>query len=160
GTTSLLLYWIGSRLNDALSGTFAMILFGLTMGWGLMDGPNTAQTESFMILFIVLAFVFAIKARVTTDRRLRVVSIFMSGLCLGLAIAFKQIAVFSAAAVVLFLPTVDKKFTRDFLRDAAVLVVGVMISTFATLLPLLFSGVSAMDYWRGAWLSLVQEGTR
>src|SRR5262249_12612336 len=27
-------------------------------------------------------------------------------------------------------------------------------------LPLLFSGVSAMDYWRGAWLSLVQEGTR
>ena len=51
--TSILIYLIGRQLYNPLAGTLAMIIFGFTMAWGLMDGVYTAQIESFMILFII-----------------------------------------------------------------------------------------------------------
>jgi 4-amino-4-deoxy-L-arabinose transferase-like glycosyltransferase len=158
--TSMLIYLIGRRLYNPLCGTLAMIIFGLTMAWELMDGAYAAQIESFMILFVVLAFFSLIKPQTTKESRSYLISIFTSGFFMGLAIAFKQIAIFSAVALILFFFNLNNRFNRNIWRDLLILFAGTMFSIYISLVPLLLSGVTIADYWREAWLILVQEGSR
>src|SRR5690349_10301997 len=76
-----------------------MLLFGFSMAWLLMGGPLTAQTESFMIFFTVLAAYILVSSQEARSVPVYVLQLFISGACLGLAIAFKQIALFSCAGL-------------------------------------------------------------
>ena len=158
--TSMLIYLIGRQLYNPLAGTFAMIMFGLTMAWELMDGAYAAQIESFMILFIALAFYSLIKSQSAKESRAYIISVFTSGFSMGIAISFKQIAIFSAVALFLFFLNLDSRTNKNIWRDSLILFAGTIFSIYISLIPLLLSGVTIADYWRGAWLILVEEGSR
>ena len=50
------IYLLGRRLHTRQAGLLAALMFGLAMGWFAIDGPYAAQTESFMVLPTVFAF--------------------------------------------------------------------------------------------------------
>jgi hypothetical protein len=158
---SVVLYFIAQRLLSREAGAIAMCLFGLTMAWGLMDGPYTAQTESFLVLLVSAGFFCLIIARSTHDRK-HLALLLSAGLCVGMAINFKEIAVTSAAALSLFClfeGLSSQRSSGQILRDLTAIVAGILLAIGLSLLPLLASGVSVAQYWQGAWLILLEPGT-
>jgi hypothetical protein len=86
----------------------------------------------------------------------------LAGLLLGLAIAFKQIAVVTGLALALWAwaRTPDGERTpARWAADVAVMGLGIAIATAASLLPLLAAGVGPGDYVQGAWLILLDPGS-
>jgi 4-amino-4-deoxy-L-arabinose transferase-like glycosyltransferase len=56
------IYLLGRRLHSRQAGLLAALMFGLAMGWEALDGPNAAQTESFMVLPTVFAFLILLRS--------------------------------------------------------------------------------------------------
>lgn len=139
---TVFVYKIGKELHSKTAGIFGMLIFGLTMTWPFVDGTYIAQTESFMILFTILAFHTLIKM----PQRF-----FLIGLFLGLAISFKQVAIFDALAIFFII----NFFRKARLKDNIFLLLGIICATFLALLPLLLSGTHLSDYFYGAWRLLL-----
>ncbi|MCB0450996.1 MAG: glycosyltransferase family 39 protein, partial [Confluentibacter sp.] len=97
--SAFILYCICEKLHSKRAGIFCMLIFGLSMSWRLVDGSYFAHTEVFMVLFSVLAFYFIIKAKGSSKMKY---DLFLAGIFIGIAISFKQIAVTTLVAVVLF----------------------------------------------------------
>jgi len=156
--SSLTIYLTGRELHSHLAGIFSMVIFGLTMTWSLLDGKYTAQTETFMVLFSTLSFYFVIKGVGSPKWRFW---IFLSGLSMGLALAFKQIALTTAIALFIFflLYGAYGLTNKDKIVGIFLVCLGVIISTFLSLAPLLFSNVSLREYIDGAWLILLNPGS-
>ena len=156
--SSLTVYLIGKKLHTHLAGIFSMVIFGLTMTWRLLDGMYTAQTETFMVLFSTLSFYFVIKGVSCLKWRLW---IFVSGFSMGLAVAFKQISLTTTIALFIFFIVYGAASltNRDKILGLFLLSLGVIISTFFSLLPLLVSNVSLIEYIDGAWLILLNSGS-
>jgi 4-amino-4-deoxy-L-arabinose transferase-like glycosyltransferase len=156
--SSLIVYCIGRKLHSHLSGIFGMYIFGLSMTWILLDGAFVAQTETFMILFSTLSFYFVIQGK---DSRKWKYWFLLAGLSMGFAIAFKQIALTTTVALLSFLfvyPTSNLTKQNKFL-GLILLGIGICISTFLSIIPLLLSGVSIKEYIDGAWLILLNKGS-
>ncbi|MCD4699268.1 MAG: glycosyltransferase family 39 protein, partial [Phycisphaerae bacterium] len=147
---SLVVYRIARNLLDYRAGIFAMGLFGLSMSWWLMDGPFAAQTETFMVLFELLAVLALIAAQRARRARQSLAGMFAAGLAIGFAISFKQIAIFSAAGLFLFYLCVRKR--GRFLADSVLACAGVLVAVGISLIPLLAGGVGVWEYIQGAWL--------
>ena len=156
--SSLLIYFIGRKLHSRLAGIFGIYVFGLTMTWGLLDGECTSQTETFMILFSILSFYFVIKGK---DHRIWKYWLILTGISMGIAIAFKQIAITTTLALIFFILvyTMKNKTKKDALFGLILLVFGIGISTFISIIPLLLSGVTFKDYVDGAWSILLSPGS-
>ncbi|MGC8894338.1 MAG: ArnT family glycosyltransferase [candidate division WOR-3 bacterium] len=156
---TLLISYLGRVLHGRLAGAFAGVIFGLMMSWVRMEGYWPAQTESFMVLFTALGFFLLIMDGRTKGIAGHVL-VFASGLAAGLAIQFKQVAVFSAAAMFLFILLEFKISLRDklFCRGGLFLA-GVATGVVVMLIPLFLSGVTLWDYIDGAWFILFQGGT-
>ncbi|MDA0833958.1 MAG: glycosyltransferase family 39 protein [Planctomycetota bacterium] len=177
-----LIYCIGRELCDRRAGLLAMLVFGLSMGWSLTDGPYAAQTETFMVLFSVLAFYGLFRAvdiscgslhsnanpmsavpRAVTSSHFFWLAV--AGFSIGLSIAFKQIAVTTAGAMMLsFFVLMCAKgsgacSTGSLIGGIATIVMGVVVATALSVVPLLFSGVSLGEYIDGAWLILANAGS-
>jgi len=159
--TSWFLFRMTRKLSNPTAGIFAMILFAFTMPWYGVDGAFTSLTETFMVLFVVLSFSALLSSGIHKGTP-NGAAIYLSGISMGMAIAFKQIAIFSALALFLFTLTTTRKegpFIRQILKTYLILSAGIISSTLLTYLPLLAYGVSLSDYFKGAWLILLQKGT-
>lgn len=156
--SSLTVYLIGKKLHSHLAGIFSMAIFGLTMTWRLVDGMYTAQTETFMVLFSTLSFYFVIKGVGCLKWRFW---IFLSGFSMGLAVAFKQIGLTTTIALFIFFIVygASSLTKKDKIVGLFLLGLGVIISTFFSLVPLLVSNVSLKEYIDGAWLILLNSGS-
>ena len=96
--TSNVLFLITKKLHSRLAGVFGMYIFGLSMGWTLLDGFAFSQAETYMILFSTVAFYFILIAKNHIRSN---VFVFIAGASMGLAIAFKQIALTTLVAFVI-----------------------------------------------------------
>ena len=161
--TGLGIYAIGRRLAGRSVGLLALLLYGLTTADPRsMDAPFTAQTETFMLGFTVLAAWLLVATRQAASFRAHVAIIFLAGLSLGGAIAFKQTALVSLLGLLLFYLSLKAPHARTagaVARDCLVCAAGVALATFASLVPLLLSGVSVADYLHGAWQMLGGAGS-
>ena len=156
--SSLTVYLIGKELHTHLAGIFSMVIFGLTMTWNLLDGMYTAQTETFMVLFSTLSFYFVIKGVGCLKWRFW---IFLSGFSMGVAVAFKQIGLTTTIALFIFFIVygASSLTKKDKVVGLFLLSLGVIISTFFSLVPILISNVSLKEYIDGAWLILLNPGS-
>jgi hypothetical protein len=145
-----------------LAGIFSMMILGLTMPWRAMGGQVASYTESFMVMFTVLGFYFLFRAFQSNKLRTHLLDLFIAGLMLGISISFKQVALFSIIAGMVILLKTDSPFKTtkmDFIRNGAVLVCGILMSTFLILIPLFLNHVSLKFFWNEAWLILLQKGS-
>jgi hypothetical protein len=160
--TSILIYFIGRKLLDHFAGIIAMIIFGLSVSWKFMNGTYTAQTESFMILFSTLSFFFLIVSRDAKRIRSYVLYILIAGFCMGIAICFKQTAIFSAGALLAFLLSLgygrDCQLSSSVTKDLLFLLAGAIFPLCLCLIVLLASGTTFAQFLHQAWLVLLQEG--
>ncbi|MER3446044.1 MAG: hypothetical protein C4291_04055 [Candidatus Dadabacteria bacterium] len=125
-----------------------------------MDGAYTAQTESFMVLFSTLAFLFLLKAQEARSLLLYIRDTLIAGFFMGIAIAFKQTAILSAIALFAFLLGLGDKRSLTYkstFRDSFLLFAAVVFPMCLSLIPLLASGVTMIDYFKDAWLILMQK---
>jgi len=160
--TGLGIYAIGRRLGGRGAGLLAMLLYGLTTAWLVMDASFTAQTETFMLAFSVLAVWLVVTTRQAASLRAHLAAIFFAGCSLGAAIAFKQTAVITALGLLLLYVSLRAPYAQTagaVVRDCLVCVGGILLATFASLIPLLLSHVSVADYLHGAWLMLGGSGS-
>ena len=156
--TCATIYQIGKLLFDRLAGVIAVLLFAVLMTNELVDGKITSMPEVFMVCFTSLAFLALLTAGRSAHVRTYLAYLFLSGALLGAAMAFKQIAVVTAVAVVLWYllqPCAHKRGAAAVVRDLLLLAGGMLLSTVISLLPLLLSHVPIMAYIRGAWLVLL-----
>ncbi|MDR3609718.1 MAG: glycosyltransferase family 39 protein [Ignavibacteriaceae bacterium] len=157
--TSMIIYLIGKKLSGHLAGIFSMLIFGFTMIWGFLDGQFPSQVETFMVLFSSLA-IYIIIIGVENQKWKR--WILLAGFMIGLAITFKQIAIFSFLGIAAFfiVYSAGRLTLKKRAAGLIILALGIMVSTFIFLIPLFASGVSIKDYIEGAWLILRHEGSR
>ncbi|MHB0937672.1 MAG: ArnT family glycosyltransferase [Armatimonadota bacterium] len=157
------LFAIGKRLWGRGAGLLAMLLYGLTtVSAARMDAPFTAQTETFMLAFSVLAVYLLVTTRQAQTLRQHLPAVFLAGCSLGAAIAFKQTAVITAAGLLFLYLSLKPPLARTFpavTRDCLLFAGGGVLATFVSLVPLLLSGVSVGDYLQGAWLLLAGSGS-
>ena len=163
GVTAILLssftiYLIGKKLHTPQAGIFSMTIFGLTMSWHLLDGAAAAHTETFMVLFSTSSFYLIIQGKGSRNWKYWV---FFAGLSMGLALAFKQIAITTTLALGIFFLVYDDSIqtARERMIGLFIVALGMVIATFFTLVPLLVSGVSLKEYVDGAWLILLNPGS-
>lgn len=191
-TTAVLLYDIARRLGNHLAGLLAMLLFGLCMSWQAVDvswkafdGGYSAQTESFMVLFVVLSAWILIRA---CDPRPQSVNkrtlcaarprpspsldrdklpstgpgILLAGIFMGLAISFKQVGVFSALGLFLLymgLRSAGRAPASRPARDVSLFGTGCIGGMVLLCLPVWLSGVSFGEYFWATWQLPLQPGT-
>lgn len=164
---SLFLFEVAAKWGGQRAGILAALLLGCAMGWDGFDGEATAVTETFLVFFSTLALLCLTRALGEGEendprgRRNKGFWIFLAGLSLGGAIAFKQIAVMTTLGLFLFYLFAERaeKKWRRVLSTGALLFVGILIATAVSLLPILGSGVTLKEYGEGAWLILFEPGT-
>jgi hypothetical protein len=158
--TCAAVYALGRRLYGRTGALAAALACGFVMASGRVDGPEIAMTESFLVAFATLA-ILQVEIAVGATRR-RWPLMLAAGALWGVAIAFKQIAVVTGAVLVLWAwartPAAQRSLRR-WLADSALIGAGALLATVASVVPLLLAGVSLEEYWRGAWLLLLEHGS-
>lgn len=155
------LHALTRRLCDRTAALTAALVAGLAMASRAVQGPEASMTESFMVAFVTLGLLLVVTAApLASSGRWR--RFLAAGAALGLGIAFKQVALTSAGALAAFAwaaTPADRRTLRTWTGDLAVIACGILLATAATMIPLWLAGVSAAEYWRGAWLILLDPGS-
>ena len=154
-------YVLARRLAGREAGLAAALIAGLVMASPGLDGADTSATESFMVFASTVAIARAGSASAREGRHRRR-AMLQSGAALGAAVAFKQIAVVTAPALVAFawaLTPEQARTGRRVAADAAWMTLGAVAMTAASLAPLWVAGVSPSEYFEGAWLILFDPGS-
>lgn len=156
---SYILYLIAKILKDKFSGALCMYMFGLTMGWYMLEGFSLAQTETFMVFFSVLSFYLILKAK---NNQKKIIWILLSGIAIGLAITFKQIALTTLLALYVCLFNFSLKGNPLFekIKGFVFLSFGVFIAIVLSYVVLYFYQVSMTTYIEEAWIILFDSGSR
>lgn len=160
-TTGGFIYRIGQKLHSRYAGIIAMLLFGFTASDYTTEGGFTTQTESFMILFSVLALFMLIRAFEASTSGAFLRRIFITGCLLGCAIAFKQIALTTVVGLTAYYVCSYRQKRLPFAqpwRDIPLLFGGIACITALSIVPLLCSGATVKDYITWAWEVLRQSG--
>ena len=142
------LFRITESWYDARAGVLAMGMFGLASAWKVTGGVYTAQTESFVLLFAMLAF-YLLDCGAKVDRR-HILWLLASGLCVGIATVFKQVAVLEFAALLYLgrrLLAYSQEGISGTLRPLAWVIAGFLAVHISTLLLLIASGTAPEDYF-------------
>lgn len=153
------IYSIGKMLGTSTTGVFSMLFFGLTMAWRFTEGRHPAYTETFMVFFTIISFYYAFKM-FNSGQPIIPKYVLYSGLLIGSAIVFKQIAIITTPALFLLLIMREVHIwasLRDNYKTLAIFGIGVLIPNLISLVPLLISGVTIGEYFEGAWLILINE---
>lgn len=159
GAISLLLcsyfiYRLGKKIANPFAGIASMLIFGLAIIWQDFDGAFLAQTETFMITFTLIS-IYTILSAFNTETKNRAFMVTASGFFMGIALAFKQIAILD----ILILFYVLFTYKNLDLKNLILLVGGGLLSTLLSFFPLYLSGITFADYVKGAWLILLNEGS-
>lgn len=157
-SAGLLLYLICKTLRNKITGVICLYLFGLSMTWGKLFNTFSFQTELPMIFFSILSFYLLVRCK---NKGNWYYFIFFAGLSMGIAIAFKQIAVTTSLAALYFILTytVDGFKRRNQIICIFIFCSGIIIATIFSIIPLFLSGVSFKEYIDGAWLILLNPGS-
>ncbi len=99
----LAIYQLGKLLVDRLAGLVALLISALLMASGLLDGGYTAMTETFMVCCSTLAILALLVAGRAARFHAYLALILLAGALLGAAMAFKQIAVATTIAAVIWM---------------------------------------------------------
>lgn len=149
---------ITRKLHSNTAGIIAMYIYGLSFTWHLLDGQWPSLTENFMCLFTSLSYYYILKS--TTNKKPNL-DIILSGVFIGIAIAFKQIAIVSLlgtiAFLIVFLP--NKNRIKLIVKSGFFMFIGFAIASLAFLTPIFLSGVTLKEYFDGAWLILLNNGS-
>ncbi|MGK0253195.1 MAG: hypothetical protein ACI9OE_000657 [Mariniflexile sp.] len=153
------LFKICSKLHSKLAGVFCMYVFGLTTCWDILDGSYFAHTEVFMVLFSILGFYYIIQLE--NDKKINQ-NIFLAGLCIGISISFKQIALTTFVAIlVFFLVFTGNRFSiKNKVKWLVLYFLGSLTSISISFLILYFHNVTFHDYLNGAWIILMNSGSK
>jgi hypothetical protein len=153
------LFKICTKLHSKLAGVFSMYVFGLTMCWFLLDGSYFAHTEVFMVLFSILGFYFIIQYE--NDKKINQ-HLFLAGLCIGIAISFKQIALTTFVALLLFyIAFKANRFSiKNKIKGIVLYSLGCLTSISISILILYFNNVTLHNYLDGAWIILINSGSK
>jgi hypothetical protein len=151
-TGGFCIYRIGTLLADTEAGLWSLAFYSALLALRKTDMLNVGPTDSYLLSFASMAFLlYAARG----SRKLRVL---YSGLAIGAAIAFKQIAVLPFAALCIW-PWLSGLSWREAKADSARIIAGALIVNIAVVLPLLACGMPLRDYFDGAWFSLLHIGT-
>ncbi|MDO5970429.1 glycosyltransferase family 39 protein [Flavivirga aquimarina] len=158
-TSSYFIYLFCKKVHSKLSGILAMCIFSLVMSWSLLDGFCFAQTETFMLLFSIIAFYFITH---TNNKRMQTKMLLLAGLSMGMAISFKQIAITTLIALFVFFLIYSSQGKTKVQKVIGVIIIstGVILSFLAIYLILLIFGVSLIEYIEGTWLILINKGSK
>jgi 4-amino-4-deoxy-L-arabinose transferase-like glycosyltransferase len=110
--TTLVLFAVGLYLLGPKGGLAAAFLYGLFSGGPYIEGSNS-NTETFMILFILLGLLFFLMG--AREEKRRSWFYFLAGISSGLAFMFKQVALFNFIALLLFVTPFP--FTRQIFKQ-------------------------------------------
>jgi len=88
------IYKIAKHIADHKTGILAASIYGLSLLWHGTGGKYVSYTETYEMLFIILAFYRFLTAGKRKD-------ILISGIFAGIAIAFRLTAVFAVAAILI-----------------------------------------------------------
>ncbi|MBN1295097.1 MAG: glycosyltransferase family 39 protein [Candidatus Latescibacteria bacterium] len=150
--SSVMVYKIGSKIHSEKAGVLSMYVFGLAMAWRCVDGPWTGITENFMVLFSSLGFYFIIQQKCFKN-------LFLSGLMLGFAVSFKQIAIFTIPIIYLYANMDSDLNVKKRIQGIVLVSFGILVGINIINLPLYLKGVSISEYIEGAWLILLDSGS-
>lgn len=154
----LTIYYLGKKLHSKLAGILGMYIFGLTFTWDLLGGTFISCTETFMVLFSTLSFYLILKSKNSNKWKFLVT---LAGISLGISIAFKQIALTTTIALIIYywFETSSNLNKKDKITGLVLLSFGISLSTFLSITPLLLQKVSLIDYFNGAWLILLNSAS-
>jgi len=161
GLTGWGIYALAARVRGHATGMAALTIFGLTSTSNMMGAQASSETETFMIGFTVLAANLLFIALRSDQPRRSVRLLLLVGLCLGGAIAFKQVAIFSVAGLccLYFSLRPPARTGAMVIRDLSLVAAGVLLATALSLVPLLLNHVHFCDYLHGAWTILSAPGS-
>lgn len=156
--SSGIIYKIVKKTHSEFAAILAMYIFGLTSCWAVLDGFSLAQTETFMILFSVIAIYILVMAKGHQNFK---VMMFLTGIALGLAISFKQIAVTTClASLCLYLMYTTENISNAVkIKGLVLIALGLLMAILMLCLILIIYGVSILDYIDGAWIILFNSGS-
>jgi len=124
-------YKIAARLSGERNGLLAMTIYGLSLLWHTTGGKYVSYTETYEVLFTILAVHQFLTAR--SGRQM-----FVCGILAGLAVAFRLSGAFGLLAILFFCIWQNGKY-------AAIFCTGVLFSLAALLLWALAAGVTPHD---------------
>ncbi len=155
------IFAIGVKLHSRLLGLLALLFFYLTGISDIMDARLPAQTEIFMVGASVLAAWLVVDAA-ARPRGLQLRRLALAGGALGLAIAFKQVAIFTVpglCCLYLALTAGRGRTLNSTMPELLAIGGGIIAVTALSLVPLLLGGIGMRDYLHGAWLILLAPGS-
>lgn len=154
----ILLFHLCKNIYNRISGLISMYIFGFSMTWGKLFDSFTMQTEMPMIFFSILSFFLLQKGKRKSRWGYWVL---IAGFSMGLAIAFKQIAITTSIAALLFFVgyTSECLSVKNRIVGFFLFCTGVILATFFSLIPLFLYGITIVDYFEGAWLILLSPGS-
>ena len=148
------------KYHSRAAGLVGTACFSLAFCWS-STGVNPSTTDTYVVLFVIVSWLSALKAWSVYERSGRVfLWPVLSGIAMGLATNFKQIAITSFMAfilVVLLYGALRRDWKRTFCALSA-FCIGIVLAFSSVTLPLFVTGVSLREYWEGAWLILLQPG--
>lgn len=149
---------ISELLHSKTAGIYVLYIYGLTSAWYLLDGQWPSVTENFMCLFYCLAFYYLIKSG---NHKKKNYFLFLTGIFTGIAISFKQIALFGLLGLLIYylINQFSNKSLSQHSKSIFLIAIGTLFSSVIFLLPVFFSGVSLKEYFDGAWLILLNPGS-
>ncbi|MBS1529883.1 MAG: glycosyltransferase family 39 protein [Bacteroidetes bacterium] len=122
---------IAKHINGERAGILAMTLYGLSLLWHTTGGKYVSYTETYEVLFTVLAVYRFLVAKSSRD-------IFVCGLLAGIAFCFRLTGAFGALAILIFCLRENRKYALFFC-------LGVFVSIASLLLCGLIAGISLHD---------------
>ncbi|HVW73781.1 MAG TPA: glycosyltransferase family 39 protein [Rhizomicrobium sp.] len=145
--TAVALCVLVRRRTNARAALMTALIFGLVNCWTAVDAGFSDSTENFEVFFTTLAFVVANSRPPTLSRAV------MAGVLAGLAISFKQSAIFTGAALLaaLLLQAPSIMVFTSFVG-------GGLAGVVFFLVPALISGTRIGDYIQFSWLVLTYKG--
>lgn len=146
--TALCMYLALKRISNIRTALLGMTIFLLLMPLPAVDG-SYAQTETFMNLFVMVSFYFLSTGKLGKRYTL---SVFLSGLSFGIAVAFRQSAIVSVIPLLVFLAFFTGYDRRRSFAGAGVFALGTLATTLLSFLPFAIRGGQFIDYVNGAWL--------
>ena len=125
------IYKIGRHLSGERAGLLAMSFYGLSLLWHATGGKYVSYTETYDVLFIILAVYHYLTAKNKGD-------LFVAGLLAGTAFAFRLTGAFGILAIFISCLVKNRRYALVFCVGAACNIIVFMVSC-------LIAGISLHD---------------